>query len=89
MINPFLILSCMLLFACSDNKKASIDKAIRSKESNKGNNLDSYVILRSVDTLGILKVYYAARLIAGSPATELKDSIIFYELGNGELEPQP
>jgi hypothetical protein len=89
MINPALLLACILLIACGDIKKEAISKAIRSKESNKGNYLDSYTILRSVDSLGVLKIYYEAKMSPGSTLTETTDSIIFYELGNGQLVPQP
>jgi hypothetical protein len=89
MRNPFLIFVCILFLACSDKKSQSINKAIRLKESSKGHSLESYSILRSVDTLGVFKVYYEARLSPGSQLTTVRDSISFYELGDGQLEPEP
>jgi hypothetical protein len=85
-----LLVIFILLIACgNDKRKEVIDKAIRQKESNKAAALDSYTILRTSDSLGILKVYYSAKLTSGSEQTEIKDSVIFYELTNGLIEPQP
>jgi hypothetical protein len=89
MPNPLLLLVCLLLFACADKKKEVITKAIQTREQSKGHQLQSYTILRTVDSLGVLKVYYSVKLVPGSAAAATSDSIIFYELGDGLLQPQP
>jgi hypothetical protein len=89
-MNQKLLVIFIFLLACgNDKRKETIDKAIRQKESNKASALDSYTILRTSDSLGILKVYYSAKIASGSKQEEQKDSVIFYELPNGIIEPQP
>jgi len=79
----------MLLFACYDRKKEAIDKAIRAREFKKGNHLNAYSILRTVDTLGSLKVYYEAHIKQGTENPVVEDSISFYETGDGILQVRP
>jgi hypothetical protein len=89
MQKPLLIIAFILLFACYDRKKETIDRAIRSKESSKGIQLSSYTILRELADSTKLTVYYKAQLNPGSHVTEVNDSIIFYETGDGILQPLP
>jgi len=89
-MNLKLLVILILLVACRDDaKKQAIDKAIRQKESNKAGKLASYRILSSSDSMGILKVYYSAKTDSGSEQSEIIDSVIFYELPNGIIEPEP
>lgn len=90
MVKLMLLLASMfLLIVCNDKKKDSVATAIKLKESKKGHELDSYTILRTVDSVGLYTVYYEARVGQGSHITELKDSLIFYVTGDGILEAKP
>jgi hypothetical protein len=88
-MKSLLILACIILFACHERKKEAVDKAIRTKELAKGHQLDSYLILRTTDTMGIYTVYYQAELSPGSGRTEIQDSIRFYVTGDGLLQMHP
>lgn len=85
----FLLFAFLIFLACSSKRDEEIAKGIFLKESKKGDHLESFKILRSVDTLGILKVYYQAELSLGFHPTELTDSAVFFETGDGILQLQP
>jgi hypothetical protein len=89
MAKSLIFILFMLLFACYDRKKEAIDRAIRDRESKKGNHLNTYSILRTVDTLGSLKVYYEAQINQGTQNPTIEDSLTFYETGDGILQDHP
>ena len=51
--------------------------------------MDDYSVLRTVDTLNSLTVYYQAELTVGDHTIEIQDSVVFYETGDGILQPHP
>jgi hypothetical protein len=89
MTKSLIILACFILFACHHRQKEAIDKAIRLKEIKKGNRMDDYSVLRTLDTLNNLTVYYQAELTVGDQTKEIQDSVVFYETGDGILQAQP